>query len=99
MICVARHEPHPVSSLSSRRIESYSFRVVITVDRPIVGKAPAQLSYRVLKACPTGNDHTKRASAVRVQTLKVFEVSVEKGILIVPFDLQGDRAGSERLYV
>ena len=85
--------------LSGRRRDVKLCDVVERRDVAVAGEIAKLFFNAILKTRAPSDDHTDADCAIGVETVEVFQIPIEKRILIVPFDFDGDGATGKILDV
>jgi hypothetical protein len=91
-ILFSRDTFHNISDLTTRPIEANSFHVIVGVDVVVINEPAHQTLHGVLKCRASCYDDAERNRSIGVQAFEVFQITVEKGIFVVPLDFERDRS-------
>lgn len=86
------HSAGNVKLLTRRGIKAQREQIVNHGQAFQLGECLHQVDHLVLKRQSAGDDHTDADGAFRMQAFEIFQVAIEKRVLIVPFDFEGDNA-------
>lgn len=75
------------------------FKIIEILDRIFNGERLDQVFQAIMQGFPASNDCSNRNGGVRVKSFEILQITVEKGILVIPFNLQRDGISGESLHM